>query len=97
MDITITITKAQHDCIFSQLRKVQKTERVQTTDKDGVLLFHDEEETNPKMVTQPVFESDGITPILLDDLTVQEWAQAAIDGKANSCLKKEKIAKALAE
>lgn len=60
MDITVTITQEQHDCVLAGLRKKNTG-----TDKD---------------------------PVLVDDLTVNEWLQNAINGKANSCKKRAYMA-----
>lgn len=89
MEITLNITQEAHDCVLSQLRKKQTVEPGQLKDESGELRF-EEDGTTPIMGEVGVFEADGTTPVLEDDLTVQEWAQAALDGKVNKCMKRMK-------
>jgi len=84
MELKINISQENHDIVFSQLRKVQKTIYEGLIDKEGKPIL--DKDSKPVLGHVEQFDEAG-NAIMLDALTVLEWDEQALLGKVNDCRK----------
>lgn len=88
----IITTPEDEALVFSQLRKIQKVEMVQSLDENDKPVI-DEKTGKNIMVPNSVFENGE--PVYIEELTSQQWLQEAWAGKVNACKKRAAKARVL--